>query len=186
MTTTRAHRTCACTMAVARAPRCSSTMTALSSARGNVAAVVLTDVREAKARSTASARGEGSAHGAKRERAGSTPLSRTSCLINAGPVAGARRHFGRQSRGALRGQLQARALHQARRVRNPTPSCTGRERCAQPAPAGHVAHDAMDPSDAARRCDRPVTPPPAMELCEAMAAGLCGCAIVRRPVGGPS
>jgi len=63
--------------------------------------------------------GAGSAHGASRGRAGSTPLSRTSCLINARRLAGARRHFGRQPCGALRGQLPARALHRARRARNP-------------------------------------------------------------------
>ena len=61
----------------------------------------------------------GGAHGASRDRAGSTPLSRTSCLINARRLAGARRHFGRQPCGALRGQLPARALHRARRARNP-------------------------------------------------------------------
>ena len=51
------------------------------------------------------------------------------------------------------------------------------ERRAQPAPAGRGVHDATDPSNAARRCFRPVTPPLATNSCVVTAAGLCGCAL---------
>lgn len=56
-----------------------------------------------------------------------------------------------------------------------------RERGAQPAPAKHVPHDATDPSEAARRHDGPVSPPPAMTMRGETAAGPCGCATVRGP-----
>ena len=110
-------------------------------------------------------------------RARSTPLSMTWCLICTGPLAAERRRCGRQPRAALRWLNQARAPRGSPPIRSPSPVSQGGERCAQPAPAGRGVHDATDPSGAARRCTRPVTPPPAMDTCEATAAGLCGCAL---------
>ena len=56
------------------------------------------------------------------------------------------------------------------------------QRCAPPTPAGRGVHDATDSSGAARRCDRPVCPPPAMTICEAAAAGPCGGALFAGPL----
>ena len=61
--------------------------------------------------------------------------------------------------------------------RIPAKSPSDSQRRAQPAPAGRGVHDATDPSNAARRCFRPVTPPLATNSCVVTAAGLCGCAL---------
>ena len=77
-----------------------------------------------------------------------------------------------------RGSLVSSRADLPRSRRGSTPPRSGFvQRRAQPAPAGRGVHDATDPSNAARRCFRPVTPPLATNSCVVTAAGLCGCAL---------
>ena len=85
----------------------------------------------------------------------------------------------KQQRGAV---VSSRAdLPRCRRGSTP-PRSGFVQRCAPPTPAGRGVHDATDSSGGARRCDRPVCPPPAMTICEAAAAGPCGGALFAGPL----